>query len=74
MTPEAIRKDWSAALESCADVREISCAIKWGLSERDLQELRRMYRAGLHKAKILALLEDCNVHTEAKELENGQIR
>ena len=69
MTAEEIRRNWCAALEHCADVREISCALKWGFSERDLQQLRAMYRAGLHRAKIIGLLVDCNYHSEARALE-----
>ena len=73
MHAEEIRANWPHALKSCADVREISCALKWGFTDGDLQKLRRLYRAGQYREKILALLEDCNFHTFAKGLENEQI-
>ena len=75
MHAEEIRANWPHALKSCADVREISCALKWGFTERDLQELRALYKAGTCKGRIMALLEDCNFHTFAKtlEAENGQV-
>ena len=75
MHAEEIRANWPRALESCADVREISCALKWGFTDGDLATFRRLYRAGQYREKILALLEDCNFHTFAKtlEAENGQV-
>lgn len=69
MKAAEIRANWRAALLACADVREISGALKWGFTERDLQELRALYKAGTCKGRIMALLEDCNFHAEARALE-----
>lgn len=72
MNAAEIRGDWPRALRGLP-VRAISGALEWGFTDTDLQTLRRLYRAGQYREEILALLEDCNFHTFAKGLENGEI-
>lgn len=72
MNAATIRANWPRALEGL-HYRQIAGALEWGFTDTDLQTLRRLYRAGQYREKILELLEDCNFHTFAKGLENGEI-
>ena len=64
----AIRSNWGVALAMVDDGTQLSQAIGWGFDDADIETLFALYKAGKHQQKILDLLEDCNFHSEVREL------
>jgi hypothetical protein len=73
MTETEIRGNWKQALDTM-DITAISAEISWGFFDQDLFVLAALHEcgdAGL-QMKIYELLEDCNFHTLAGQLKNGE--
>lgn len=62
-----IRSHWLEALDAWS-YSEISDAISYGFSDKDLDELFRLHQEGYFRTKIEDLLEDCNFHPECAML------
>ena len=61
-----IRKDFAAALQSVKRGSDLSSKLGFGFSEKDIQELAKLHKAGKFRKKIEDLLTDCNFHSECR--------
>lgn len=67
-----IRLDWDKALANVEYGTELSLPIDYGFTDQDLFVLCCLHEAGMHREKIVDLLEDCNFHTECGLIYEGK--
>ena len=67
-----IRSDWAAALRGVRKSTQLSSAIGWAFSDKDIAELAKLHKAKKFRQKIEDLLEDCNFHYECGKFAEEQ--
>ena len=60
----AIRNDFAAAFRGVNNGAELSGALYYSFSEKDIQELAKLHKANRFRKKIEDLLTNCNYHSE----------
>ncbi len=75
MIPEdqRIRSDFKKALCEVEHGYDLSNALGYGFSDRDITELAKLHKDNPDlREKIEELLEDCNFHTECGDFSEGE--
>ena len=67
-----IRRDFATALRNVKKGWELSKAISYGFTPKDIENLAKLHKANKFRKKIEDLLEDCNFHKECADFSEGK--
>ena len=68
----SVRSDFESAFSRCDKGSDLSSALGYSLSFRDLDSLARLYIKNKYRPMILCLLESINFHQEYSDFKNGK--
>lgn len=65
-----IRNDWAAALRNTKDIHDITWALQWSFTNKDIITLAQLHKSNKFRRKIEDILTDANFHQEAGDFMN----